>query len=90
MSTRKIVSGARLAIRVDDRTLLAVPPLHPNTPSTVRVKVFELVLLRQPGLAKYIADTASDALDGIDGARERLSSLISERPDRASDQEVRP
>ena len=81
---RKIVTGHRLAIRVDDRTLLAVPPMHPDTPRNVRIQVFELVLRRQIGLAQIVADSATDAMGGVEGARARLAALISEAPHRGS------
>lgn len=54
---RRIVTGARLAIRVQGSTpardiLLAVPPIPPGTPREVRVRALEYVLRRQPGLAE--------------------------------------
>lgn len=52
---RHIINGERLAIRVDERTLLAVPPIRPGTTRDQRVLIFECVLRRQPTLAALIA-----------------------------------
>lgn len=80
---RKIVTGRRLAIRLADGTLLAVPPMRPDTPSAVRVRVFEYVLRRQPGLAEIAAQIAADAKTGGD-ERDRLASMMGEQPYKAS------
>jgi len=78
---RRIVTAPKLAIRVDENTLLAVPPLPPNTPREVRVKVFEYVLRRQPGLAQM---TAEIALAADENKRKALGlipeGLLSELP----------
>lgn len=74
----------RIAIRVNKDTLLAVPPMHPHTPSAVRVQIFELVLRRQPGLAQTVAETWADSRAGVDGARDRLAHLLAETPYRGS------
>lgn len=74
---RKIVTGPRLAIRVDAATLLAVPPMHPDTPRAVRVRVFEHVLRGQLGLAQAVAEGALGE-DG-EGAPE-LARLLDTAP----------
>lgn len=77
---RKIVTGDRLAIRVDEHTLLAVPPMPKGIPSDVRVKVFEYVLRRQPGLAEVIAQIAIDAMKQREQHVDGLGLLIAEAP----------
>jgi hypothetical protein len=83
---RRIVTGDRLAIRTfaqnGEVLLLAVPPMRPGLPRTVRQQVFEYVLRRQPGMAWQLADTAADELDGVEGSRARLASLMSATPHR--------
>lgn len=74
--------GGRLAIRVDADTLLAVPPLHPGTAPDVRAVIFEYVLRRQIGLACVLAEHDADRLNGVEGARARLASLMAETPHR--------
>lgn len=82
---RRMVTGHRLAIRMPDGTLLSVPPMPPGTPSSVRVKVFELVLRRQIGLAQMTAQLADDASDfDGDAARNRLASMMGELPHRSA------
>jgi len=71
---------ARYAIRVDEHTLLAVPPMHPDLPPAVRQRVFEYVLRRQPALAALVAGDAH--VDGMAGARARLAALMGETPHR--------
>lgn len=70
----------RLAIRVDAATLLAVPPMHPHTPRATRILVFEYVLRRQIGLAAMVAQATADDLEGTQGARARLASLMAQTP----------
>lgn len=77
---RRIVTGPRLAIRVDEDTLLAVPPMDPSTPSAVRVKVFEYVLRRQPGLAQMIAEFAHDAQNERRKVLGVTADMLSELP----------
>ncbi|MGE3414106.1 MAG: hypothetical protein AB7L91_18015 [Dehalococcoidia bacterium] len=77
---RKIVTGPRLAIRVDADTLLAVPPMHPHTPRDVRVRVFEYVLRRQPALAAMLAEASAHEVDGIAPEMARLAALMGETP----------
>lgn len=77
---RKIVTGDRLAIRVDERTLLAVPPMPKGIPSDVRVRVFEYVLRRQPGLAEATAQIAIDAMRQRDELVPGLGLLIAQAP----------
>lgn len=79
---RRIITGRRLAIRVDDDTLLAVPPMHDRTPREVRVKVFEYVLRRQPALAHMLADIASEEVDGVAPELSRLAALMGQTPHR--------
>ncbi|MEU7817046.1 hypothetical protein [Pseudonocardia sp. NPDC049154] len=76
----RIISADRIAIRVDQHTLLAVPPMHPATPSPIRVKVFELVLRRQFGEACQVATEWNDHITGDAGPRARLASLMSQTP----------
>ena len=81
---RRTITGARIAIRKDADTLLAVPPMPPGTPSAVRVKVFELVLRGLVGEAQIVLQGVSDGLDGSAGARDRLAAMISEAPYRTA------
>lgn len=85
---RLLTSKTRRAIRLDDGTLLAVPPFAASTPRAVRVKIYELVLRRLPGEAEIVAQTAADAQTG-GNERDRLASMISEQPYRASVMEAR-
>lgn len=84
MRTR--IRGQRLAIITyspsGERLLLSVPPMHPATTPAVRQRVFEYVLRRQIGLAQMTAETASDAIEGVDAARSKLASLLQETPHR--------
>lgn len=76
--------GQRLSIRHGDVSL-AVPAMHPDTPSPVRVAIFELVLRRQYGEA---LDLARDSADDIDrhgrvlskSDADNIAVLISETP----------
>jgi len=79
---RKIVTGPRLAIRVDADTLLAVPPVHPHTPRDVRVRVFEYVLRCQPALAAMLAETTEHEVDGAAPEMSRLAAMMGETPHR--------
>lgn len=77
--SRRIVAATRTAIRVDEQTLLAVPPMPLNTPREVRVKVFEYVLRRQPGLAEITVQLSTGGLLHGDPTV-RLEALIGETP----------
>lgn len=72
--------GQRLAIRVDERTLLAVPPMPEGIPSAVRVKVFEYILRRQPGLAQVTAQIAIEAVRNREELLPGLGLMIAEAP----------
>lgn len=85
---RKIVTGRRVAIVLADGTLLAVPPMPAHAPSAVRVKIFEYVLRRQPGLAEITAQIAADANTGGD-AHDRLAVLMNSAPYTSSLMEAR-
>lgn len=76
---RRIVTGDRLAIRVDSRTLLSVPPIPPGTTSERRVKILELVLRRQLTLAELLASGGLDA-PPKKTFTDTVSDLITERP----------
>ncbi|MCW2901710.1 MAG: hypothetical protein JWO67_3975 [Streptosporangiaceae bacterium] len=84
--SRRIVTaapGQRLAIRVDANTLLAVPPMHPDLPSKVRVLIFEYVLRRQIGLAMDVAASENircGRYSYSDRGVATITALISERP----------
>lgn len=80
-------NGRRRVIVLDDGTPLAVPPFHPNTPSKVRTKIYELVLRRQPGEAEIVAQIAADATTG-GNERDRLASLMGASPYTSSAMEV--
>jgi hypothetical protein len=81
---RLLTNGRRRAIQLDDGTLLAVPPFNAKlAPRAVRVKIYEYVIRRQPGMAQIVAEIASDARTGGD-ERDRLASMISEDPYQAS------
>jgi len=71
----------RQAIRDGDK-LLAVPPMHPDIPGDVRLKVYELVLRRQWGAALDVAQEAEDAREHRSGVMASLHALISARPHR--------
>lgn len=58
-------TAQRLAIRLPDGRLLAVPPMRPDLPPPVRVKVYELVLRGQISLAQQ---TAQDGADDVAAA----------------------
>lgn len=62
-----------------DGTKLAGPPMHPSTPSEVRVRVFEYVLTRQYGLAAELAEEARDVIERREN-REYLIRSMSSRP----------
>lgn len=78
---RRIVTGPRLAIRVDADTLLAVPPIHPGTPREVRVRILEAVLRRQVGEAQMLAEAVREDAEG-GPERDQLAALISMTPHR--------
>lgn len=83
MSPRLITtpSGNRSAIRLDDGTLLAVPPLDPRLPRFTRRQVFDAVLRRQPGLAQVIADIELDVIEGREKKMgKRAAALMAEQP----------
>lgn len=69
--------GRRTAIRLDERTLLAVPRMHPDTPSEVRVQVFELLLRRLPFEAAEVAQVANHAGSGT---FDSVAALVAEKP----------
>lgn len=69
---RRIVTGPRLAIRVDADTLLAVPPIHPGTPKDVRARILEYVLRRQPGMAHQLAEDVAEDIRRTDRRRRDL------------------
>lgn len=80
---------SRIAIRVDDDTLLSVPPMHPKTPHAIRVQVLELVLRRLYGEAHDLAmDTATAIIrdarkrDQMIGEKESevLAGMLSQAP----------
>lgn len=77
---RHIVTGDRLAIRLADGTLLAVPPLDPRLPRAARIRVLEYVLRRQPGLAQTVAQIELDIIEGRERADRRVNELLAERP----------
>lgn len=72
-------TDGRLAIRHGD-VLLSVPPMHPNTPRDVRVRVLEYVLRRQPGLAMTLAEVTSDLIERRHATLGRLASLMEQTP----------
>lgn len=74
---RKIVTGRRLAIRVDADTLLSVPPMRPDIPSDARVRILEAVLVRNVGLADTLIRIETDILEG----RERKAGAYGLRLD---------
>lgn len=78
---RSITTGRRLAIRHGD-VLLAVPPIHPNTPREIRVRILEYVLRRQVGLAQMLAEATADDIEGVTPERARLAALLSLTPHR--------
>jgi hypothetical protein len=69
---RLMTTGLRLAILLDDGTLLAVPPMRPDLPSAVRVRVFEYVLRGQLGLAETVVQIESDRMDSEERHDRRL------------------
>lgn len=79
MSRIKAGPGQRLAIRHGD-VLLSVPPMNPNTPPGVRVKVFEYVLRRQIGLAQMTAQFADEADESREAFLGAAAALLSEAP----------
>lgn len=79
---RRTVTGPRLAIRVDEGTLLAVPPMHPETARDIRVRILEYVLRRQLGHALLLAEVTADELDGVAPERARLAALLEQTPHR--------
>lgn len=83
MSPRLLTSrnGSRSAIRLDDGTLLAVPPMDPRLSRFTRRQVFDAVLRRQPGLAQVIADIELDVIEGREkNMGKRASALMAEQP----------
>ena len=81
MSRVHALPGCRLAIRVGDR-LLSVPPMHPATPRTVRVQVFELVLRRLWGEALELATATADDIDRRSRGLQQLNSIMAQTPHR--------
>ncbi|QJY51242.1 hypothetical protein [Pseudonocardia broussonetiae] len=79
---RHITTAPRLAIRLDDDTLLAVPPIHPHTPRHTRVRILEYVLRRQVGLAQMLAEEAADDIEGVSREHDRLSAVLRQTPHR--------
>ena len=71
----------RLAIRPGD-VLLSVPTMHPDTPSPVRVQVFEYVLRRQPTLAAMVAEMAAEVIEHREAHLGKVASLMAETPHR--------
>lgn len=80
-------NGRRRVIVLDDGTALAVPPFPESTPRAVRVKIYEMVLRRQPGEAEIVAQIAADATTG-GNERDRLASLMNASPYTSSAMEV--
>lgn len=76
---RRIVTGDRLAIRLDDNTLLSVPPMRPDLPPEVRVKVFEYVLRGQLGLAETVAQIEADVIEGRERHDRRVARALGGR-----------
>lgn len=76
---RHTITGHRLAIRVDADTLLAVPPMRPDLPREVRVKVFEYVLRGQLGLAETVAQIEADVIDGRERHDRRAAQILGSR-----------
>lgn len=74
---RKTVTGERLAIRVDEDTLLAVPPMKYPLPRGIRQQVLEYVLRRQIGMAQALIDIENDLIEGRERA---VTQLLSMRP----------
>lgn len=64
--------GRSAAIRLDDDTLLSVPPMHPDTPGSIRVRIFEYVLRRQVGLAWDLAVMADEEIRHRNRKREQF------------------
>ena len=71
--------SGHVAIR-DGVALLAVPPMHFDTPRTVRVKVYELVLRRLFGEAYDLAADVEDARTRRGGTFASISSLMAQTP----------
>lgn len=69
----------RLAIRHGD-VLLAVPPMHPDSPPAVCQLVFEYVLRRQVGLAATVAEMAADVIEGRQAHLGKMAKLLQETP----------
>lgn len=63
---------------------LAVPPLHPRLPRSVRRQVFELVLRRQLGLAETVAQIEADVIEGRDRFDSRYAAMLAETPHRGA------
>ncbi len=78
---RRIVTGHRLAIRHGD-VLLAVPPIHPQTPRVVRQRILELVLRRLIGEAHELALAEADDIEHRSVDAKRLASLMAQTPHR--------
>lgn len=75
------LTDGRLALR-DRGVLLAVPPMHPDTPPEDRRRVFELVLRRLYGEAYDVAEGAREAIERRRSKNyvPNLAQLIEERP----------
>lgn len=83
MSPRLLITPdhQRSAIRLDDGTLLALPPMDPRLDRFARRQVFDAVLRRQPGLAQTIADIELDVIEGREkNMGRRAAALMSEQP----------
>lgn len=81
MSRLKNTFGRPLAIRHDD-ALLHVPNMHPQTPSHIRVRVFELVLRRQWGEAVELAVDTADWIERRARQQQQLDALMRQTPHR--------
>lgn len=71
---RRIVTGPRVAIRVDNDTLLSVPPMRPDIPRDARVKILEAVLRREVGLAHTLIQIETEILEAKD-RKARMSGI---------------
>lgn len=80
MSRFRALPGHRIAVRINGSTLLAVPPMHRDTPAAVRVQVFELVLRRLFGEALELAQATTDEIDHRSAAAHKLAALMAQTP----------
>lgn len=84
MSRLHAQPGRPLCIVMPDGRRLAVPPMRPDLPGSIRTVIFEYVLRGQIGLAETTAQIEADVIEGRERHDKRLGALLAETPHRTA------